>query len=201
MLIPSIKNEPKAMAVVTELVAKFPDMEIDGIMSEEMEAKVWEMRMPDLAPAEQLAVAFDRLSYDYDTILYHDSTRNMTENVSELAERIKQGDTEYLTDWLKAIISEGAVPEEADRAKELLEKLAEYKPLAKIEELEEQNYNMIDNVLNNGVEKSQKAVARKEKEQPAIRISLKARLAEKKAQIAGKSQDTQENMKNKQREM
>lgn len=199
--IPSIKNEPKAMAVVTELVAKFPDMEIDGIMSEEMEAKVWEMRMPDLAPAEQLAVAFDRLSYDYDTILYHDSTRNMTENVSELAERIKQGDTEYLTDWLKAIISEGAVPEEADRAKELLEKLAEYKPLAKIEELEEQNYNMIDNVLNNGVEKSQKAVARKEKEQPAIRISLKARLAEKKAQIAGKSQDTQENMKNKQREM
>lgn len=199
--IPSIKNEPKVMAVVTELVAKFPDMEIDGIMSEEMEAKVWEMRMPDLAPAEQLAVAFDRLSYDYDTILYHDSTRNMTENVSELAERIKQGDTEYLTDWLKAIISEGAVPEEADRAKELLEKLAEYKPLAKIEELEEQNYNMIDNVLNNGVEKSQKAVARKEKEQPAIRISLKARLAEKKAQIAGKSQDTQENMKNKQREM
>ncbi len=113
--IPSIKNEPKVMAVVTELVAKFPDMEIDGIMSEEMEAKVWEMRMPDLAPAEQLAVAFDRLSYDYDTILYHDSTRNMTENVSELAERIKQGDTEYLTDWLKAIISEGAVPEEADR--------------------------------------------------------------------------------------
>lgn len=199
--IPSIKNEPKAMAVVTELVAKFPDMEIDGIMSEEMEAKVWEMRMPDLAPAEQLAVAFDRLSYDYDTILYHDSTRNMTENVSELAERIKQGDTEYLTDWLKAIISEGAVPEEAERAKELLEKLAEYKSLAKIEELEEQNYNMIDNVLNNGVEKSQKVVARKEKEQPAIRISLKARLAEKKAQIAGKSQDTQENMKNKQREM
>ena len=30
---------------------------------------------------------------DYDTVLYHDSTRNMTENVSELAESIKQGDT------------------------------------------------------------------------------------------------------------
>ena len=199
--IPSIKNEPKAMAVVTELVAKFPDMEIDGVMSEEMEAKVWEMRIPDLSPAEQLAVVFDRLSYDYDTILYHDSTRNMTENVSELAERIRQGDTEHLTDWLKAIISEGAVPEEADRAKELLEKLAEYKPLAKIEELEEQNYNMIDNVLNNGAEKSQKEAARKEQNQPAARTSLKARLDEKKAQIAGQSQDTQENMKNKQREM
>ena len=32
-------------------------------------------------------------------------------------------------------------------------KLAEYKPLAKIEELEEQNYNMIDERLNNGVGK------------------------------------------------
>lgn len=50
--IPSIRNEPKAMAVVTELVAKFPDIEIDSVMSEEMEAKVWEMRMPDLTPAE-----------------------------------------------------------------------------------------------------------------------------------------------------
>ena len=199
--IPRIKNEPKAMAVVTELVAKFPNMEIEGVMSEEMEAKVWEMRIADLSPAEQLAVVFDRLSYDYDTILYHDSTRNMTENVSELAERIRQGDTEHLTDWLKAIISEGAVPEEADRAKELLEKLAEYKPLAKIEELEEQNYNMIYNVLNNGAEKSQKEAARKEQNQPAARTSLKARLDEKKAQIAGQSQDTQENMKNKQREM
>ena len=38
----------------------------------------------------------------------------------------------------------------ARRAKELLDKLAEYKPLAKVEELTEQNYNMIDNVLNNG---------------------------------------------------
>ena len=41
----------------------------------------------------------------------------------------------------------------ARRAKELLDKLAEYKPLAKVEELTEQNYNMIDTVLNNGAEK------------------------------------------------
>ena len=61
-------------------------------------------------------------------------------------------------------------------AKELLDKLAEYKPLAKVEELEEQNYNMIDNVLNNGAEK-------KEQEQTKGRISIKEKLAEKKAVI------------------
>ena len=60
--------------------------------------------------------------------------------------------------------------------KELLAKLAEYKPLAKIEEIEEQNYNMIDNVLNNGAEK-------KEQEQTKGRISIKEKLAEKRAVI------------------
>ena len=108
--VPDIKNNPQAMEVITELVAKLPDMEIDGVMSEEMEARVWELRMPDLPQEEQLAVELDRLSYDYDTVLYHDSTRNMTENVSELAESIKQGDTGHLTTWLADIISEGAVP-------------------------------------------------------------------------------------------
>lgn len=119
--VPDIKNNPQAMEVITELVAKLPDMEIDGVMSEEMEARVWELRMPDLPQEEQLAVELDRLCYDYDTVLYHDSTRNMTENVSELAESIKQGDTGHLTTWLADIISEGAVPEEIKRATELLE--------------------------------------------------------------------------------
>ena len=202
--VPDIKNNPQAMEVITELVAKLPDMEIDGVMSEKMEARVWELRMPDLPQEEQLAVELDRLSYDYDTVLYHDSTRNMTENVSELAESIKQGDTGHLTTWLADIISEGAVPEEIKRATELLEKLTEYKPLAKIEEAEEQNYNMIDNVLNNGVgEKAQREENKRMEEKPPARVSLKVRLAEKKAQVEGKSKehDVQENEKKSHREM
>lgn len=202
--VPDIKNNPQAMEVITELVAKLPDMEIDDVMSEEMEARVWELRMPDLPQEEQLAVELDRLCYDYDTVLYHDSTRNMTENVSELAESIKQGDTGHLTTWLADIISEGAVPEEIKRATELLEKLTEYKPLAKIEEAEEQNYNMIDNVLNNGVgEKAQREENKRMEEKPTVRISLKSRLAEKKSQVEGQSKehDVQENEKKSQREM
>lgn len=202
--VPDIKNNPQAMEVITELVAKLPDMEIDGVMSEEMEARVWELRMPDLPQEEQLAVELDRLCYDYDTVLYHDSTRNMTENVSELAESIKQGDTGHLTTWLADIISEGAVPEEIKRATELLEKLTEYKTLAKIEEAEEQNYNMIDNVLNNGVgEKAQREENKRMEEKPTVRISLKSRLAEKKSQVEGQSKehDVQENEKKSQREM
>ena len=91
--------------------------------------------------------------------------------VANITEDIRNENTGYLNDFLNAVISEGVregitdifgqgveiddseVVQTARRAKELLDKLAEYKPLAKIEELEEQNYNMIDNVLNNGAEK------------------------------------------------
>lgn len=79
------------------------------------------------------------------------------------------------------------------------DKLAEYKPLAKVEELTEQNYNMIDNVLNNGAEK-------KEQEQTKGRISIKEKLAEKKAVIeqrdkAERTSPEKETEKKSQREM
>ena len=201
--IPSITCEPKAMEVIAELVAKLPEMEIDGVMSEDMEAMVWEKRMPDLGPAEQLAVEIDRFSYDYDVYSYRNNNPNMTESVSEISEMIVQGNTEPITDWLNEVISEGALPDEMQRTKVLLEKLAEYKPLAKIEEMEEQNYNMIDNVLNNGAEKAQREANKKNQEQSAVKVSLKARLAEKKAQVEGSGQEheVQENTKKNQREI
>ena len=69
--------------------------------------------------------------------------------------------------------------------------------------MEEQNYNMIDNVLNNGAEKAQREAHKKEQEQPAVKVSLKARLAEKKAQVAvsGQEHEMQENKKDKQRDI
>ncbi len=202
--IPEIKGNPQAIEVIVELMAKamplMPDMKIEGDMSEDLEAKLWEKRLLNLTAAEQLAVEIDRFIYNYDTNVYHDNNQTMTENVSEISEMIGQGDVEHLTEWLNEVIATETVPNEMQRANELLEKLAEYKPLAKIEEMEEQNFNMVDNVLNNGVgEKAQKEENKKAQDKPAEKISLKARLAEKKAQVAGQGRD--ENTKNQQREM
>lgn len=89
------------------------------------------------------------------------------------------------------------VVQTARKAKELLDRLEEYKPLAKVEELTEQNYNQIDNVLNNGAEK-------KEQEQSKGRISIKEKLAEKKVVIEqrGRAEHTSpEKDKKLQREM
>ncbi len=204
--IPEIKGSPQAMEVIAELVAKvmplIPDMEIDGVMSEKMEAQVWEKRMPDLTPLEQFAVEIDRFVYDHDIYQYRDNVPNMTEGVAEIAEALKQRDTHDMVMWLADIAGDETVPEERKRALELLEKMVEYKPLAKVEEMEEQNYNMVDNVLNNGAgEKAQKEENKKAQDKPDEKLSLKTRLAEKKAQVAGQGREQEENQKNNQREI
>jgi len=50
----------------------------------------------------------------------------------------------------------------------------DYKPLAKVEELEEQNYNQIDNVLNNTKSKSR----RRREERPSVREKIRERKAD-----------------------
>ena len=78
------------------------------------------------------------------------------------------------------------------RKEELIDKLAEYKPLAKAEEWEEQNYNMIDNVINNlpqdPEEKKEPAPQREMREAEVKkvrkRVSMKALLPLKKAEVA-----------------
>ncbi len=139
-----------------------------------------ELRMPGLDKAGQLAVELDRFVYDYDIYSYRNDVHSMTENISGAYRDVKSWKYEHITEWLNEAISEGAAPEEEELAKELLEK-AEYTPLAKIEEnaingMEEQNYNMVDDVqgtgdssFNNGVgEKAQKEAA-KERARTACR--------------------------------
>ena len=178
--VPDITDDPKAIEVIAELIDKLPDIEVRGSLEK------WQ--------AAILASEIDQFSYDYDTYQYQDTVEDREAQVANIAEDIRNGNTGYLNDFLNAVISEGVregitdifgqgveidnseAVQTARRAKELLDKLAEYKPLAKVEELTEQNYNMIDNVLNNGAEK-------KEQEQTKGRISIKEKLAEKRAVI------------------
>ena len=78
-----------------------------------------------------------------------------------------------LSIFLQSSIDEGIDEDSERQAKELLAKLAEYKPLAKIEEMEDQNYNMIDDRLNNGEEKFNREDEKNEQqEKPQVRTSL-----------------------------
>lgn len=134
-----------------------------------------------------------------------DSVSDRESQIQMIADDIRTGNVKPLSIFLQASIDEGIDEDSERQAKELLVKLAEYKPLAKIEELEEQNYNMIDERLNNGVEKFNREEEKKEQqEKPEARSSLKERLAAKQKEAAqGNNKDTKEleKSKNSHREM
>ena len=187
--VPDITDNPKAVEVIAELIDKLPDIEVRGSLEK------WQ--------AAFLAAEIDQLSYNYDTVQYNQTVEDREAQIANITEDIRNGNTGYLNDFLNALISdsirEGMTDifgkgtelddsegvQTARKAKELLDKLTEYKPLAKIEELEECNYNMIDNVLNNEKPKE-------EKEKQTGRISIKEKLAEKKAVIEQRDKSDKE---------
>ena len=187
-----LRDTPKVQDALKKLIAAFPEKEVND--RETKEQKI-----------QALAAELDQLSYEIDTYGYRDSVSDRESQIQMIADDIRTGNVKPLSIFLQASIDEGIDEDSERQAKELLVKLAEYKPLAKIEELEEQNYNMIDDRLNNGVEKFNREEEKKEQqEKPQARSSLKERLAAKQKEVAqGNNKDTKEleKSKNSHREM
>ena len=183
---PDVRDHSSVQDAVKKLIKAFPEKEV--IDRETKEQKI-----------QEFAGELDRLSYDMDPYEYNDTVSDQEAQVQRIAEDIRNGNIGHLQEFLQTSIEEGTDENSEKRAKELLAKLAEYKPLAKVEEMEEQNYNMTDNVLNNGVEKFNREEEKKEQqEKPQARSSLKERLAAKQREAArGNNMDMKEQEKSK----
>ena len=183
---PELRDTPKVQDAIKKLIAAYPEKDV--IDMETKEQKI-----------QTLAAELDQLSYEIDTYGYRDSVSDRESQIQMIADDIRTGNVKPLSIFLQASIDEGIDEDSERQAKELLVKLAEYKPLAKIEELEEQNYNMIDERLNNGVEKFNREEEKKEQqEKPQARSSLKERLAAKQKEATlGNNKDTKEQEKSK----
>ena len=183
---PELRDTPTEQDALKKLIAAYPDKEVND--GETKEAKI-----------QTIATELDQLSYDIDTFEYRDSVPDREAQVQMIANDIKSGNVKPLQIFLQTSIDEGIDEDSERQAKKLIAKLAEYKPLAKIEELEEQNYNMIDDRLNNGVEKFNREEEKKEQqEKPQARSSLKERLVAKQKEVAqGKNKDAKEQDKTK----
>lgn len=194
-----IRKNPEAMDKIAELIAKVPDAQIYGVIPPQIEDKIQEYRYAGMSEAEQLADRIDQFTKEYDPYEYADAVPDREAHLQQLVSDIEQGEAGYVADYLQNVMEESADQTDLKIAKELADKLKEYKPLAKVEELEEQNYNMVDNVLNNGCEKF---VENEEKQQN--NSSLKERLEKKKEKIAikqSKEKPEMENFKGQQREI
>lgn len=196
--VPDISTNPKAIEMIAELIDKMPDIEVRGYLEK------WQ--------AAILATQIDQFSYEYDTYQYQDTVEDREAQVANIMEDIRNGNIGYLKDFLNAVIAEevrdgitdifgqGVEPEDSEavqtarKAQELLEKLSAFEPLAKAEELEEKNDNLVDDISTT------------ETKRVPERISIKEKLAEKRAIVVqkdkgGKSMPEKDSEKKKQREM
>ena len=209
MYLPEMSQNEEVIEALHGMKEAYPDVEVIGRFPNE------QLEQATLGPSVQkseedldavkpvadltsieLAHQIDEFARDFDLYDYNDMVDDREENVRQIAESIESGDTGHITEFLQGIIDEWQdepnTSEDVWKAKELIDKLAEYKPLAKVEEREEQNYNMIDNVLNNlpqdPEEKKepapQKEMRISEHKKVRKRVSMKKLLAEKKVEVA-----------------
>ena len=183
---PELRDTPKVQDAIKKLIVAYPEKDVIDVETKEQKIQT-------------LAAELDQLSQDIDPYGYADTVADREAQVLMIVDDIRNGNIEPLRDFLQTAIEEGTDEDSERQAKELLAKLAKYKPLAKIEEVEEQNYNMIDDRLNNGVEKFNREEEKKEQqEKPQARSSLKERLAAKQKEVAqGKNKDAKEQDKTK----
>ena len=178
---PELRDTPKVQDAIKKLIVAYPEKDVIDVETKEQKIQT-------------LAAELDQLSQDIDPYGYADTVADREAQVLMIVDDIRNGNIEPLRDFLQTAIEEGTDEDSERQAKELLAKLAEYKPLAKIEEVEEQNYNMIDDRLNNGVEKFNREEEKKEQqEKPQARSSLKERLAAKQKEVAQDRKSTRLN--------
>lgn len=136
--------------------------------------------------AMDLATQVDQFAHDYDTYGYNDAVDDRLANVESLAADIESGNTGYITDMLKGVADDvDSDITDVHAAQDLLQKLDDYKPLAKIEEQVEENFNQIDNHLSN-------IPPDHEEKKDRGRVSVKEKLEEKKAVVDKMAKDKPE---------
>ena len=117
---PELRDTPTVQDALKKLIAAYPEKEVND--RETKETKI-----------QTLAAELDQLSYDIDTFEYRDSVPDREAQVQMIANDIKSGNVKPLQIFLQTSIDEGIDEDSERQAKELIAKLAEYKPLAKIE--------------------------------------------------------------------
>ena len=213
MYLTEMSQNAEVMEALHQMVAYYPEAEIIGSFPEGRETSGPSVQKPEQETEEktqltamELAAQIDQFAYETDTYEYNDTVEDREANIRGIAESIESRQDGGARAYLNSLVQESDNPETIAQAKALLKKLDEYKPLAKVEEQVERNYNMIDNVINNlpqdPEEKKepapQKVMRIEEHKKVRKRVSMKKKLAEKKAEVAerdGKAPEPQKAVK------
>ena len=140
--VPQIWHDQEGLSKIGQIIDAFPDAKVVGELPG---LTVQDRAQPDMDAvkpvyvdeAAKLAAEIDRFSSDFDPYEYKDTVDNWELQVQNIADDIRNGNSADYKKYLGTVIEESDNIEDVRKAAELLVKLAEYKPLAKVEELEE----------------------------------------------------------------
>ena len=139
--VPQIWNNQEGLSKVGQIIDAFPDVKVIGTLPGLTVQDRPEQDMDAVKPvyvdeAAKLAAEIDRFSSDFDPYEYKDTVDNWELQVQNIADDIRNGNSADYKKYLGTVIEESDNIEDVRKAAELLVKLAEYNPLAKVEELE-----------------------------------------------------------------
>ena len=230
--VPGVKENKQAMEMIARLIDHYPEMEIRGEippLCAEILSQIREERtlLEELPSSMALAIKIDEFMHDFDPYAYADQVTDREAQVKTISDDLEKGEAGYMVSYFKELISnEDGLMEDRQKAQQFIKEIEEYKPLAKIEEQLEENYNHIDNYLNNLKKPSEERIensretedkqdealnnadsdsGRKtdiDKQNTGKRPSLRKRLEEKKAQVSSvpaKPANEKEHVKNNER--
>lgn len=102
--VPDITDDLQAILFISELIEKIPDVKVYGTL------EPWLQKH-----AEKIASEADQLSYDYDPYEYRDQVEDREEHLQNITTDIRYGQTEYMEDFLNALIAEETSTEIPER--------------------------------------------------------------------------------------
>ena len=192
--VPEFRESPLVQWAIREAISTFPEIEVWDRETRVRERKaVAEDYTKD---CEVLAAELDDFAEEVDLYEYRDSVEDKAENIRKISADLRLGNTESIREWLQEVMEEEEPVEDVKAAQDFLRRMddlaerRERNPLAKVEELEEANYNQIDGVLNN--QKTEKGTETKG-------MSIMERLAVNKEKIERQSQGVKEMEKGQER--
>lgn len=183
--VPEFRESPLVQQMIQDAIARFPEMEVWDRETRAREGR--KMAESYAHDCESLAVDLDDFAEKYDTYEYRDSVEDKEENIRDISTDLQKGSTVGIREWLQGVIDEEESAADVKKAQSLLKRMddlserREKNPLAKVEELEEANYNQIDGLLNN-----------QKPEKEAKGMSIMEKLAASREKIEKQSQTSKE---------
>ena len=120
----AISQNETCQDIIAQIIVAMPDLEVRGEVPETIAQKVAKLKETNLSKEEKLAIKIDEFAKGYDPYGYEDDVEDLDANISMMVTDLKNGEVQYLADYLADIINdEDGIISEKMEAQGLLQQI------------------------------------------------------------------------------